>query len=129
MKKAKKKKSYKKKDSHPKKDRVENSNVKLPQKKQGKQKPVKQVKQKPVGSIQKKGPEKKKADDRGILGQIDKARQFLREAKMELKKVKWPTKKELLASTAVVIFLTLVMALYFGLVDFGLIKIIKGIVQ
>ena len=121
MKKAKKKKNYKKKNSHPKKDRVENSNVKSSQKKQGKQQPV--------GSIQKKGPEKKKADDRGILGQIDKARQFLREAKMELKKVKWPTKKELLASTAVVIFLTLVMALYFGLVDFCLIKIIKGIVQ
>ncbi|MCP4681324.1 MAG: preprotein translocase subunit SecE [Desulfobacterales bacterium] len=59
---------------------------------------------------------------------VGKTRQFLRESKMELKKVKWPTRKELLASTAVVIVLTLVMAFYFGLVDFGLIKIIKSIV-
>lgn len=47
---------------------------------------------------------------------------------MELKKVKWPTRKELLASTAVVIVLTLIVALFLGLVDFGLIKIIKNIV-
>ena len=47
---------------------------------------------------------------------------------MELKKVKWPTRKELLASTVVVIVLTLFVALYLGLIDFGLIKIIKRIV-
>ncbi len=54
--------------------------------------------------------------------------QFLREAKMELKKVKWPTRKELLASTAVVIVLTLLVAFFLGLVDFGLIKIIRNVV-
>ena len=53
---------------------------------------------------------------------------FLREAKMELKKVKWPTRKELIASTAVVIVLTLFVAFYLGLIDFGLIKIIKNVV-
>ena len=54
--------------------------------------------------------------------------QFLREAKIELKKVKWPTRKELLASTTMVLFLVIVVSLYLGLVDFGLIKIIKNIV-
>ena len=54
--------------------------------------------------------------------------QFLRDAKTELKKVKWPTKKELLASTAMVIILVLIVALYLGLVDFGLINIINRIV-
>ena len=48
---------------------------------------------------------------------------------MELKKVKWPTKKELFASTAVVLFLTLLMALYFGIVDFCLLKIIKTVMR
>ena len=47
---------------------------------------------------------------------------------MELKKVKWPTRKELLASTAVVIVLVLVVSFFLGIVDFGLIKIIKNIV-
>ena len=45
-----------------------------------------------------------------------------------MKKVKWPTRKELLASTAVVIVLTVIVALYLGIVDFGLIKIIRNIV-
>jgi len=56
------------------------------------------------------------------------SRQFLKEAKMELRKVKWPTRKELLASTAVVIILTLLVAFYLGIVDFGLVKIIKTVV-
>ncbi|MCF8083590.1 MAG: preprotein translocase subunit SecE [Deltaproteobacteria bacterium] len=60
---------------------------------------------------------------------VKRAGLFLREAKTELRKVKWPTRKELLASTAVVIVLTLFVALFLGLVDFGLIKIIKTIVN
>jgi preprotein translocase subunit SecE len=71
----------------------------------------------------------KKAPDTGAIGRIaGRAGQFLREAKVELKKVKWPTRKELLASTAVVIVLTLLVAFYLGLVDFGLIKIIRNVV-
>ncbi|MBW1785888.1 MAG: preprotein translocase subunit SecE [Deltaproteobacteria bacterium] len=76
---------------------------------------------------------KKPADKKGKEGfflprYVNVTTQFLREAKMELKKVKWPTRKELLASTAVVIFLSILMAFYLGLVDFGLIKIIRAIV-
>jgi preprotein translocase subunit SecE len=52
----------------------------------------------------------------------------LRESRTELKKVKWPTRKELLASTAVVVGLTLLISFFLGLIDFGLIKIIKNIV-
>ena len=46
---------------------------------------------------------------------------------MELKKVKWPTRKELLASTAVVLFLVLVVAFYLGIIDLGLVKGLKMI--
>ena len=53
---------------------------------------------------------------------------FLRQAKVELKKVKWPTRKELIASTVVVIVLTLLVSLYLGLVDLGLIKILKHVI-
>lgn len=109
------------KDSAAKNNRVTNSGARPLQKKQ--------AKQKSVWNIRKKSSEKRVANDRAILGHIDRAGQFLRESKMELKKVKWPTKKELLASTAVVIFLSLLMALYFGIVDFGLIKIMKAIIR
>lgn len=116
----KKKKASGKKNPSSKNSMVAKSNVKPSQKKQGKTKPVRQ--------IRKKVSDKKGDGDRTVLGRINTAKQFLRESKMELKKVKWPTKKELLAATAVVIFLSLVMALYFGIVDFCLIKIIKAII-
>ncbi|MBW1667764.1 MAG: preprotein translocase subunit SecE [Deltaproteobacteria bacterium] len=81
--------------------------------------------------VLRKEPEKK-PERRGEGGgfpvkYIKIAGQFLRESRMELKKVKWPTRKELLASTAVVLVLVLAIAFFLGLVDFGLIKIIKNI--
>lgn len=72
-------------------------------------------------------PKKKEAKGK-ISSYIGIAGQFLRESRTELKKVKWPTKKELLASTAAVLVLVLVISLYLGLIDFGLIKLIKSIV-
>ena len=50
---------------------------------------------------------------------------FLKEARVELKKVTWPTPKQTLASTSVVILVSAVVSLFLGLVDFGLTKIIK----
>ena len=120
------KKSSKKKTSASKKTSVVNAEVKSSQEKPVKEKPVKQ---KPVSSMPKKRAETGKARESSILMYFSKAGQFLRESKMELKKVKWPTRKELFASTAVVVVLTLIIAFYLGLVDFGLIKIIKSIVR
>jgi preprotein translocase subunit SecE len=56
------------------------------------------------------------------------ARQFLADAKVELKKVTWPTRKELLSTTAVVIILVLLIAFFLGIVDLGLVKIIKNVI-
>ena len=56
---------------------------------------------------------------------IDKIRQFLRESKVELKKVTWPTPKEALASTSVVLAVVIIVSIFLGLVDFGLTKIIR----
>ena len=56
---------------------------------------------------------------------IKKIRQFLIESKIELKKVTWPTSKQALASTSVVIVVVIIVSLFLGLVDFGLTKIIK----
>jgi len=56
------------------------------------------------------------------------ARQFLVDAKVELKKVTWPTRKELLSTTAVVIILVFLIAFFLGIVDLGLVKIIRNVV-
>ncbi|MCP4664930.1 MAG: preprotein translocase subunit SecE [Deltaproteobacteria bacterium] len=88
-------------------------------------KPV-ETKRKPARSIPKKAAEVKPGRHGSVL---NKGLRFLGEAKAELKKVKWPTRKELLASTAVVIVLTVLIASFLGVVDFGLIKIIKSVIR
>lgn len=57
----------------------------------------------------------------------DKAIQFLSQAKAELNKVTWPTRKQTLASTGVVMVIVAVMAIYLGIVDLILAKIVKFI--
>ena len=56
---------------------------------------------------------------------LEKVRQFLAGSKVELKKVTWPTPKQTLASTAVVIIVVIIVSVFLGIVDFGLTKIIK----
>jgi preprotein translocase subunit SecE len=91
--------------------------------------PVKEeAKPRPYQAIQRRESEKRVKERGSALRYFGVASQFLRESKTELKKVKWPTRKELLASTAMVIFLVLVVSFFLGLIDFGLIKIIKNLV-
>jgi preprotein translocase subunit SecE len=49
---------------------------------------------------------------------LQKAINFLKESKTELKKVKWPTLKETLQYTLVVIIISLVVAIYLGGLDY-----------
>ena len=55
---------------------------------------------------------------------VAKAIQFLSEVRSEVKKVTWPTKKEAMGGTAVVLVVVFIMALFLGLVDMFLSKII-----
>ena len=54
-----------------------------------------------------------------------KIQEFFREVKIELKKVTWPSRKETIASTVVVLITVLISAVFLGLVDFILSKIIR----
>jgi preprotein translocase subunit SecE len=91
--------------------------------------PAKQeAKPRPYQAIQKRESEKRLKERPSVLRYFGVASRFLRESKTELKKVKWPTRKELLASTGMVIFLVIVVSLFLGIIDFGLIKIIKNLV-
>ena len=56
---------------------------------------------------------------------IAKAIQFLSEVKGEVRKVTWPSKKEALGGTAVVLLVVFFMALFLGLVDLLLSKIVE----
>jgi preprotein translocase subunit SecE len=55
--------------------------------------------------------------------------QFFYEVKAELKKINWPTRKETVASTSVVLVIVLIIAVFLFIVDQGLsflIRIILG---
>jgi preprotein translocase subunit SecE len=50
----------------------------------------------------------------------ERAIDFLREVKAELTKVNWPSQSELTGSTAVVIVITIILAVFVGFIDFML---------
>jgi len=58
-----------------------------------------------------------------------KSAQFLREVKVELKKVTWPSRKQTIGSTAVVIALVMIISLFLGVVDFGISSLIRIVLQ
>lgn len=51
--------------------------------------------------------------------------QFLNGSKVELKKVTWPNKKQTLASTSVVLIIVFIVAIYLGIIDYVLAKLVK----
>ncbi len=57
---------------------------------------------------------------------LKKAIQFLREVMEELRKVSWANRKQTIGSAMVVILLVIAVAIFVGLVDFGL-SMILGI--
>ena len=60
---------------------------------------------------------------------ITKAIQFLSEVKNEVNKVTWPTKKEAMGGTAVVLVVVFFMAVFLGLVDVLLSKIVEALLK
>lgn len=64
-----------------------------------------------------------------VGGWFRQAGQFIREAKVELKKVAWPSRKQTIGSTAVVLVLVFAIAAFLGLADMVLAGIVKWVLQ
>ncbi len=60
---------------------------------------------------------------------ITSSAQFLREVKIELKKVAWPSRKQTIGSTVVVIALIVLISLFLGSIDIGLSSLIRTVLQ
>ncbi len=67
--------------------------------------------------------------EKGDKNFIGKGIQFLREVKVELKKVTWPSRKQTIGSTAVVIVVVMIISLFLGVVDMGLSGLVKVVLQ
>jgi preprotein translocase subunit SecE len=55
---------------------------------------------------------------------VNKVKEFFKEVKIEIKKVVFPSRDELMGSTWVVIVTVLVISIFLGLVDLGLSKLV-----
>ncbi len=60
---------------------------------------------------------------------FEQTAQFFREVKVELQKVTFPTRQETVGSTMVVLVLTVILALYLGLSDWVLARIVQMLLQ
>ncbi|MAF27589.1 MAG: preprotein translocase subunit SecE [Gemmatimonadota bacterium] len=60
---------------------------------------------------------------------IEKIKQFVKDVRVEMKKVSWPSRDELRGSTMVVIVTVIVLAIFIGIVDrilnFGLQQVLR----
>lgn len=59
----------------------------------------------------------------------ERFRQYLREVSYELKKVVWPSRKETIGSTSVVVVIVLISALFLGVVDLVLSRLVRLIIE
>jgi len=64
-----------------------------------------------------------------VRGWVGKAIKFLREVRSELRKVVWPTRRETVVFTSVVVGMVVVMAALFYVVDTILTGILKTIID
>ena len=65
----------------------------------------------------------------GLVGKIKEFIEFFEESKVEIKKVVWPTRKETITTCVAVLVVSLVVALYLGVVDLALSKIVEAILS
>ena len=70
-----------------------------------------------------------KAEPGKFKGYLDKGLQFLREVKVELKKVVWPSRKQTIGSTVVVLILVMIISVFLGIVDIGLSSLIRVVLK
>ena len=63
------------------------------------------------------------------MEKVKVVRQFLKEVRVELKKVTWPSKRDAIAGTVVVLITVFICAIFLGVVDFWLSRLIKVILR
>ena len=64
-----------------------------------------------------------------VAGLLQKPLQFLREVKIELKKVTWPTRKQTIGSTLVVLIIVMIISFFLGIIDIGLSSLIGVVLK
>ena len=66
---------------------------------------------------------------KGVGGRLEQARLFLSEVRNELKRVTWPSQKEVYATTIVVILTSAFFGIYLFSLDYGINALVGWILQ
>ncbi len=66
---------------------------------------------------------------KSLSARIDSAREFFEQSKVELKKVTWPTRQETVKTGIAVLVFSVVMAIYLGVVDMALSRLVALILS
>ncbi len=64
-----------------------------------------------------------------VKEKFDVSIQFLREVRTELKKVTWPSRRDTLSGTVVVLVAVIIIAIFLGIVDSGLSSLVKQLLR
>ncbi|KHK00503.1 preprotein translocase subunit SecE [Desulfovibrio sp. TomC] len=89
------------------------------------------VAEKPSKPKASSGKSKEEAGKSGVslTGRIDQAKEFFEQSKGELKKVTWPTREETVKTGIAVLVFSVVMAIYLGVVDMALSRLVALILS
>jgi preprotein translocase subunit SecE len=66
---------------------------------------------------------------RGIRKGVTGTTGFFRSSIQELKKVRWPTRKELITYTLIVVSMVIAVTLFFFVIDYGIASLVKLITK
>ncbi len=66
---------------------------------------------------------------KNVRDSVPRAGNFLGEVWSELKKVHWPTRKETYAATIVVVVITVLVAVYLGVVDYAVSHVVRAVLS
>lgn len=65
----------------------------------------------------------------GLLKGLKRGPVFLKEVMSEMRKVTWPTRKELVSYTIVVLTIVTLVAVFFAIIDLGLSQLLELIMK
>lgn len=87
--------------------------------------------EKPVKAKASSGKNREEAGKDGVslTGRVDQAKEFFEQAKGELRKVTWPTREETVKTGIAVLVFSVVMAIYLGVVDMALSRLVALILS
>ena len=64
-----------------------------------------------------------------VKDKLEPVKQYFRDVYMEAKRVTWPSKKDAVKGTYVVLITVVIAAVFLGIVDVGLAKIIQALLR